>query len=69
LAEIKRVYWDSCNWIGLINEEEKKIVALRDIYEQAKNDKVEILTSTFTLAEVFKLSCEDAETQLPEEKD
>lgn len=71
MANKKRVYWDSCNWISLINDNEEKDRAayLSYIYEQAKNGEIEILTSTFTLAEVFKLRCENAIKQLPEEKD
>lgn len=63
------MYWDSCNWIGLINEDENRIAPLRYIYQQGQNNEIEILTSTFTLAEVFRLKCEDSEKQLPEEKD
>lgn len=69
MANKKRVYWDSCNWIGLIMEEENKIGRLRYVIELAKRKELEILSSTFTLAEVFKLKCEDAEKELPEEKD
>lgn len=68
-SKVKRVYWDSCNWIGLINDEEKKIASLRYVYEQAKNKEIEILTSTFTLSEVYRLKCEDGEKRLPEDKD
>jgi len=63
------VYWDSCNWIGLINEDPNKIVNLRYVYDQAKKGEIEILTSTFALAEVFRLRCENAIKHLPEEKD
>ncbi|MGA3280128.1 MAG: PIN domain-containing protein [Smithella sp.] len=70
MTKIKRVYWDSCNWIELINEEnEDRLKPLRYFFELAQNKEVEILTSTFTLAEVFKLRCENAAKQLPEEKD
>ena len=63
------MYWDSCNWIGLINEDPGKIEPLRYIYQQGQNGEIEIFTSTFALAEVFRLKCEDSEKQLPEEKD
>lgn len=69
LANKQRVYWDSCNWIGLINEEKNKIEHLHHILDRAKKKEIEILTSAFTLAEVFKTSCEEAEKSLPEEKD
>ncbi|MGD0168512.1 MAG: PIN domain-containing protein [Smithella sp.] len=69
MIDKKRVYWDSCNWIGLINEEDAKVKQLRYVLDKAKNGEVEILTSTFTLAEVFRLKCEKSEKSLPEEKD
>lgn len=51
------------------DEDEKKTAPLRYIYKQGQNGEIEILTSTFALAEVFRLKCEDSEKQLPEEKD
>jgi len=69
LTKKKRVYWDSCSWIGLINEEKDKIISLRYVYGLAEKNEIEILTSTFALAEVFKLKCENSTNQLSEEKD
>ncbi len=72
-SKIKRVYWDSCNWISLIDPDnevdKKKVEALEYVYQQAKNKEIEILTSTFTLAEVYRLKCESSKKQLPEDKD
>jgi predicted nucleic acid-binding protein len=69
LATKKKVYWDSCLWIGLINEEPDKLDACRHVVDLARNGDVEIWTSTYTLAEVFKRKCENAQVGLPEDKD
>jgi len=53
LAE--RVYWDSCVWIGLLNEEPDKVDAAKWIIERGEAGEVEIWTSTITLAEVYKI--------------
>ena len=57
LANEPKYYWDACVWIGLINQEPDKIASLRFVIEQAQKGKVEIWTSAFTLAEVFKKKC------------
>lgn len=53
----KRVYWDSCVWIGLINQEPDKLAVCEHVIEQAQSGSVEIWTSTLSLAEVFKKKC------------
>jgi predicted nucleic acid-binding protein len=53
LAE--RVYWDSCVWIGLFNEEPDKVDSAKWVIERAEVGEVEIWTSTITLAEVYKI--------------
>jgi len=59
----KRVYWDACSWIALIQKEkihhggkliEDREMLCRTVIETAKQGKLEILTSTFCLAEVCK---------------
>lgn len=57
----KRVYWDACAWLGLINKETNKYTACRYTMEEAEKGSIEIWTSAFTLAEVFKKKC-DAST-------
>jgi predicted nucleic acid-binding protein len=57
LVSKPKYYWDACSWIGLINQESNKLDSLRHIIEEAQKGKVEIWTSTFTLAEVFKRKC------------
>lgn len=54
-----RVYWDACTWIGLILREPDKIAACEYVIDEAKKGNLEIWTSTFTLAEVYKKKCGD----------
>ncbi|GAC1419710.1 MAG: hypothetical protein NVSMB64_28970 [Candidatus Velthaea sp.] len=56
----KRVYWDACAWIGLINKEATKYDACRYTMDEAEKGVIEIWTSAFTLAEVFKKKCDAA---------
>jgi predicted nucleic acid-binding protein len=57
LAIKPKYYWDACAWIGLIRQEPDKIDSLRYVIEMAQKGQVEIWTSAFTLAEVFKRKC------------
>jgi predicted nucleic acid-binding protein len=59
----KRVYWDACTWIALIQREKIQLASgqiedretmCRMVIEAAKNGSIEILTSTFCLAEVCR---------------
>jgi hypothetical protein len=61
----KRVYWDACTWIALIQKEkirddktgrlvEDREQMCRDVIEAAKKGKIEIVSSTLCLAEVCK---------------
>ena len=69
MSEIPRYYWDACTWIGLINQEESRFLSCKHIMDQAISGEVEILASTFVLAEVYKTACEDPYASLPEERD
>lgn len=50
----KRIYWDSCAWIGFINSESDKIQPPRAIWEDAERGKYEIFTSAYSYLEVIK---------------
>jgi hypothetical protein len=59
----RRVYWDACTWIALIQKEklllandwtEDREMMCRVVIETAKKGSIEILTSAFCLAEVCK---------------
>ena len=59
-----RIYWDACTWISYINQEksvaldngttENRFDMCLEVLKDAKENKIEIVTSTFTLAEVCK---------------
>src|SRR5712692_9784033 len=69
LAEKPRYYWDACAWIALIQQETGRFDSLTYVIEEAKNGTVEIWTSLFTLAEVYKRPCDDILKGLPTDKD
>lgn len=62
-ASPRRIYWDACVWIALIQREkipiaggsiEDRDTMCRSVVEAAKKGTIEILTSTLCLAEVCK---------------
>ncbi|WP_315777301.1 MULTISPECIES: type II toxin-antitoxin system VapC family toxin [unclassified Bradyrhizobium] len=62
-SSLKRVYWDACVWIALIQKEkilkpggkiEDREQMCREVIESAKKRNIEILTSALCLAEVCK---------------
>jgi hypothetical protein len=62
-ASPRRVYWDACAWIALIQREkipkadgtiEDRDMMCRTVIEAAKKGGLEILTSALSLAEVCK---------------
>src|SRR4051812_34778565 len=62
-ASPRRIYWDACAWIALIQREkigrdgillEDREMMCRVVIEAAKKGELEILTSTLCLAEVCK---------------
>lgn len=61
-ASSRRIYWDACVWIALIQREkiplsgaiEDREMMCRTVVEAAKKGAIEILTSTLCLAEVCK---------------
>lgn len=65
----KRVYWDSCTFLGLINQEPGKLNDCAAVWKEAEAGDLLIYTSFFTFAEVFKAKCEDAGKPLSEEGD
>lgn len=62
-TSIKRVYWDSCSWIALIQDEkiefesgiiEHRGALCRSVIDDARKGKLEIVSSSLVLIEVFK---------------
>lgn len=69
MTEAKRVYWDACAWLGLINGETDKAQALEYVWQRAKKGDAEIWTSSFSRAEVYRVKCEGDWTALDEAND
>ena len=69
MAQIKKVYWDTCVWLGLINQEPDKLKRCEYVLSQARAKELEIWTSAFTLAEVYKITVEGKAQSLPDNKD
>jgi predicted nucleic acid-binding protein len=69
MGENRRVYWDACAWLGLLNGEGDKLAALQHVWAKARSGEIEIWTSAFCLAEVFRLKCEGEWAALAPEND
>lgn len=65
----RRVYWDACTFLGLINKELGKHTDCSDVWKEAENGETIILTSFFTFSEVYKAKCEGKVRPLDEEGD
>lgn len=66
VSSIRRVYWDSCAFLGLINSEAGKHADCRAVWSEAERAETQIVTSFFTFAEVFKAKCEGKAKPLDE---
>ena len=69
MSNPRRVYWDACAWLGLLNGESEKLAALQTVWGMASRGEVEIWTSAFCLAEVYKAKCEGGAQSLGPEGD
>ncbi len=69
MGDQKKVYWDACAWLGLLNGETEKSHALEIVWNGAEKGDIQIWTSTFCIAEVFKVKCEKDWTKLSPEND
>ncbi|MDB5860853.1 MAG: hypothetical protein JWQ76_4542 [Ramlibacter sp.] len=69
MADPKKVYWDACAWIALIKDEPGRAECCRYVVDQARTGNLQIWTSAFTLAEVFKKTVGGNPLKLPETKD
>ena len=58
LSEKPKYFWDACAWIALIQQEPGRFDDLSYVVDEARAGNVEIWTSNFTLAEVFKRPCD-----------
>lgn len=69
MTDRRRVYWDACAWLGLINGEAAKIQGLQLVWGKAQQGELEIWTSAFCIAEVYRRKCEGEWTGLSPEND
>jgi predicted nucleic acid-binding protein len=65
----RRLYWDSCTFLGLINPGEAKHGDCRAVWEEAQRGDAVLFTSFFAFAEVFKAKCEGPAKPLAEAQD
>ena len=54
-----QVYWDSCCWIGLINQEKRWFGDLQSTFESAQRGDAQLWISTITILEVVKVPSEE----------
>ena len=47
-----RVYWDACVFLSYINGEQERLPVIDALLEESRSGKIEIITSTVSLAEV-----------------
>jgi predicted nucleic acid-binding protein len=69
LADPRTVYWDSCVWIGHIQQEPDKFPLTQFVMEEARAGRIKIVTSAFALAEVIKRQCDGQSKGLPQDED
>ena len=70
MTEQKTVYWDACIWIELINEADPdRLERCKNVLSLLEREEVEIWTSAFTLAEVYKRKCSGVSVALVETQD
>ena len=53
-----QVYWDSCCWIGLINQEDRWFADLKTVFDSAQRGDAQLWISTITILEVVKVPSE-----------
>ena len=63
-----RIYWDSCVWLALLNQETDKGPDPGLIYENAKDGKCELWTSVISINECRRLKTEEGKPRPYNEK-
>lgn len=66
---LRRVYWDACTFLGLLNQEPGKVNDCLIVWREGENEKTLIYTSFLSFAEVYKAKCEGTAKPLSEEDD
>ncbi|MBK7908600.1 MAG: hypothetical protein IPJ78_18880 [Gemmatimonadetes bacterium] len=65
----RRVYWDACVFIGLLNSEPGKVDETLKVWREAERGETEIWTSAFSMVEVYKAKCEGKQQPLDPAKE
>ena len=65
----RRIYWDSCCFLGLINSEANKHASCEAVWKEVVAGRTELHTSMLTRVEVFKAKCEGPAKPLSDELD
>ena len=52
MADVRRVYWDSCNFISYINGVADRLPHLEALLDESRENGITIVTSTLSIAEV-----------------
>ena len=65
----RRVYWDSCSFLALLNREPGNVDQCVVVWREGEAGKTSIYTSFFTFTEVFKAKCEGRVKPLAPEND
>lgn len=63
MAKAKKVYWDTCAWLGLINGEAEKKRSLGIIYGGAERGHYEIWTCATAIVEANRLKTEKQDSK------
>jgi len=70
VARLPKYYWDACVWIDLITQsDEERFQRCRYVLSEVEEQKAELWTSAFTLAEVYKRKCDGDPASMPEDQD
>ena len=65
----RRIYWDACTFLGLLNQEPSKTSACQEVWDEAQNGSTWIYTSFLAFTEVFKVKCQNPGTALSVDDD
>jgi predicted nucleic acid-binding protein len=66
---VRRVYWDSSTFLGLLNKEAGRHSEILAVWKEAESGRTLIYTSFLTFVEVFKIGIEGNDKPLAEAKD
>lgn len=66
---VRKVYWDACTFLGLLNQEKGKIGPCRNVWDECEQGHTIIFTSFLSFVEVFRAKCEGLIKPLLQEDD